>query len=72
MSSYVPLSFGPGKTVTEENSLDKDPSPALSVAKARNQRCDLLRWLGAAGDALWIAELSDCMAERNRRAIWGR
>ena len=26
--------------------------------------------LGAARDTLWIAELSDSMAERNRRAIW--
>jgi len=45
--------------------------PALSVAEARNQHRDLLRRLGAAGDALWIAELTDNMAERNRRAIWG-
>jgi hypothetical protein len=45
--------------------------PALSVAEARNQHRDLLRRLGAAGDALWIAELGDSLAERNRRAIWG-
>jgi len=45
--------------------------PSLSVAEARNQHRALLRLLGAAGDALWIAELSDSMAERNRRAIWG-
>jgi hypothetical protein len=45
--------------------------PALSVAEARNQHRDLLRRLGAAGDALSIAELGDSMAERNRRAIWG-
>ena len=45
--------------------------PALSVAEARNQHRDLLRRLGAAGDALWIAELGDSVAERNRRAIWG-
>ena len=45
--------------------------PALSVAEARNQHRDLLRRLGAAGDALWIAELGDSMVERNRRAIWG-
>jgi hypothetical protein len=45
--------------------------PALSVAEARNQHRDLLRRLGAAGDALWIAELGESMAERNRRAIWG-
>ena len=45
--------------------------PALSVAKARNQHHDHLRQLGAAGDTLWIAELTDSMAERNRRAIWG-
>jgi hypothetical protein len=45
--------------------------PALSVAEARNQHRDLLRRLGAAGDALWIAEHGDSLAERNRRAIWG-
>jgi hypothetical protein len=45
--------------------------PALSVAEARNQHRDLLSRLGAAGDALWIAELGDSLAERNRRAIWG-
>jgi hypothetical protein len=44
---------------------------ALSVAEARNQHRDMLRRLGAAQDTLWIAELSDSMAERNRRAIWG-
>ncbi len=31
----------------------------------------MLRRLGAARDTLWIAELTDTMAERNRRAIWG-
>jgi len=45
--------------------------PALSVAKARNQHHELLRRLGATGDAFWIAELGDSLAERNRRAIWG-
>ncbi|MCA3413162.1 MAG: hypothetical protein INF84_01055 [Roseomonas sp.] len=45
--------------------------PALSVAEARNQHRDMLRRLGAARDTLWIAELSDSLAERNRRAIWG-
>jgi hypothetical protein len=45
--------------------------PALSVTEARNQHRDLLRRLGAAGDALCIAELGDSMADRNRRAIWG-
>ena len=45
--------------------------PALSTAEARNQHRDMLRRLGAAGDALWIAELGDSLAERNRRAIWG-
>jgi hypothetical protein len=44
---------------------------ALSIAEARNQHRDLLRRLGAAGDALWIAELGDGMAARNRRAVWG-
>jgi hypothetical protein len=45
--------------------------PALWVAEARNHHRDLPRRLGAAGDALWIAELGDSLAERNRRAIWG-
>jgi hypothetical protein len=45
--------------------------PSLSVAEARGQHRALLAALGAAGDALWIAELNDSMAERNRRAIWG-
>ena len=43
----------------------------VSTAEARNQHRDMLRRLGAARDTLWIAELSDSMAERNRRAIWG-
>ena len=30
----------------------------------------MLRRLGAAQDTLWIAELTDSMAERNYRAIW--
>ena len=45
--------------------------PSLSVAEARTQHRALVRALGAAGDALWIAELNDGQAERNRRAIWG-
>jgi hypothetical protein len=45
--------------------------PALSTAEARNQHRDMLRRLGAARDTLWIAELTDSMAERNRRANWG-
>ena len=43
----------------------------LSTAEARNLHRDMLRRLGAARDTLWITELSDNMAERNRRAIWG-
>ena len=43
----------------------------LSIAEARNQHRDMLRRLGAARDTLWIAELTDSMAKRNRRAIWG-
>jgi hypothetical protein len=31
----------------------------------------MLRRLGAARDTLWIADLFDAMAERNRSAIWG-
>ncbi|MFM8615110.1 MAG: hypothetical protein ACKOC9_10430, partial [Alphaproteobacteria bacterium] len=44
--------------------------PALSTAEARNQHRDLVRRFGAARDTLWVAELTDSMAERNRRAIW--
>ena len=32
---------------------------------------DMLRRLGAALDTLWIGELTDIMAERNRRTICG-
>ncbi len=32
---------------------------------------DMLRRLGAVRDTLWLAELTDSMAERNRCAIWG-
>jgi hypothetical protein len=45
--------------------------PVLSTTEARNQHREMLRRLGAARDALWIAELSNSMAELNRRAIWG-
>ena len=45
--------------------------PALPTAERRDQHRDIRRHLGVARDTLWIAELSDSMAERNRRAIWG-
>ena len=45
--------------------------PALSTPEARNQLRDMLCRLDAARDTLWMAELTDSMAERNRRAIWG-
>jgi hypothetical protein len=45
--------------------------PALSIADARNQHRNMLRRLGAARNTLRIAELTDRIAERNRRAIWG-
>ena len=44
---------------------------ALSTGEARNQHRDMRRCLGAARDTLWIAELTDSIAEQNRRAIWG-
>jgi hypothetical protein len=44
---------------------------SLLNIEARNQHRNLLRRLGAAGDALWIAELGDSVAESNRWAIWG-
>ena len=42
---------------------------ALSNAEARNKHRVMLRRLGAARDTLWIAELTDSMTQRNRRAI---
>jgi len=45
--------------------------PSLSTSEARNQHREMVRLLGAAGDALWIPELTDSLAERNRRALWG-
>jgi hypothetical protein len=45
--------------------------PALSTTEARNQHRDMPWRLCAARDTLWIAELTDSLAERNRRAIWG-
>ena len=45
--------------------------PALSTAEARNQHRDMLRHLGVARDTLWIAEITDSVAKRNCRAIWG-
>jgi hypothetical protein len=41
--------------------LGKQPLEALGAFHCR----------GAARDALWIAELSDSLAKRNRRAVWG-
>ena len=43
---------------------------SLLNIEARNQHRNLLRRLGAEGDALWIAELGDSVAESNRWAIW--
>ena len=45
--------------------------PALSIAEAGNQYCEMLSRLGAARDTLWLAGLGDSLAKRNRRAIWG-
>ena len=45
--------------------------PALSTAEARSPHSEMLRRLGAARDTLWIVELTDSLAERNRRTIWG-
>jgi len=44
---------------------------AVTAVETRNQYRDLLHRIGAAEDALWIAELGDTLAERNRRALWG-
>jgi hypothetical protein len=45
--------------------------PAPSAAEVRDKHRDVLRRLGAARDMLRIAEFTDSIAERNRRAIWG-
>ena len=45
--------------------------PALSPAEPRNQHREMLQRLGAARNRLWIAELSQYTAERNRCAIGG-
>jgi hypothetical protein len=43
---------------------------SLLNIEARNQHRNLLRRLGATGDALWIIEFGHSLAERNRGAIW--
>ena len=44
---------------------------ALTAPETRNQQREMLQRVGAARDRLWIAELSDITAERNRCAIGG-
>jgi hypothetical protein len=46
-------------------------SASLARVAAEKLVRDMLRRLGAARDTIWIAELTDSLAERNRRAIWG-
>lgn len=45
--------------------------PMLSNATTVAAHRDLVQRLGSAGDALWIPEITDGLAERNRRSIWG-
>lgn len=45
--------------------------PSLSPEESRVQHRAMVAALGAAGDALWIPELGDTLAERNARSIWG-
>lgn len=45
--------------------------PVISDAEVRDYHRDLVRMLGAAKDGLVIPDLTDGLAERNRRAIYG-
>lgn len=45
--------------------------PVLTAAEARGQHRDLVRLLGAAGDALWIPDLALSRSEMNLRSLWG-
>lgn len=45
--------------------------PLLSGPEVKGQHRDMVRALGAVGDALWIPETSLSQAELNARSIWG-
>lgn len=45
--------------------------PALTTAEARGAFRTMVATLGAAGDALWIPDLSLSQAELNARSLWG-
>jgi hypothetical protein len=45
--------------------------PLLTSAEIKDQHRDMLRAMGAAGDALWIPETTLSQAEMNARSIWG-
>ena len=45
--------------------------PLLTPAEIKGQHRNMLRAMGAMGDALWIPETSLSQAEMNARSIWG-
>jgi hypothetical protein len=45
--------------------------PALTSSEARGAHRNMVAGLGAAGDALWIPDLSLSLAEINARSVWG-
>jgi len=45
--------------------------PIAANSELHSAHRELVEKLGAAGDALWIPELSLSLSERNRRSIWG-
>ena len=45
--------------------------PILTSAEIRTQHRDMLRAMGAAGDALWIPDVGLLQAELNARSLWG-
>jgi hypothetical protein len=45
--------------------------PLLTSAEIKGLHRDMLRAMGAVGDALWIPETGLSQAEMNARSIWG-
>ena len=45
--------------------------PILTNAEIRGQHRDMVRTMGAAGDALWIPDTGLSLAELNARSLWG-
>jgi hypothetical protein len=45
--------------------------PLPTSSEIKGQHRDMLRAMGAAGDALWIPETTVSQAELNARSVWG-